>query len=342
MRKMATIRKIDDIRPIVGADAIECAVVGGWTVVIKKGEFKVGDLAVYCEIDSWIPHDLAPFLSKGQEPREFNGVAGERLRTVKLRGQLSQGLLIKVGECFGDTVVLSASDATPYQEGDDVSAALCIQKYEPPVPAQLAGEVRGMFPSFIPKTDQERIQNLTAELEEWRSLSWEVTEKLDGSSMTVYAVADDEGVCSRNLNLKPNPNNSLWSVAIRNNLIAKIRSTGRNLALQGEIIGEGIQGNRYKIRGQEFYLFDIYDIDAGRYLNPAERGALAKTLDIRHTPVLKSDEVLEVCNVGHILKWAEGVATWGGMEREGIVFKCNEREVSFKAISNVYLLKGGE
>lgn len=91
---MATIRKIDDIRPILGADAIECAVVGGWTVVIKKGEFKAGDLAVYCEIDSWIPHNLAPFLSKGQDPREYNGVAGERLRTVKLRGVTSQGLLL--------------------------------------------------------------------------------------------------------------------------------------------------------------------------------------------------------------------------------------------------------
>jgi RNA ligase (TIGR02306 family) len=341
MRKMATIRKIDDIRPIVGADAIECAVVGGWMVVIKRGEFAVGDLAVYCEIDSWVPHNLAPFLSKGQEPREFNGVKGERLRTVKLRGQISQGLLLPLS-VFPHS--LGFDYATDRTVGEDVSEWLKIQKYEPPVPAQLAGEVRGMFPSFIPKTDQERIQNLTVELEEWRAagLSWEVTEKLDGSSMTVYAVADDEGVCSRNLNLKPNPNNSLWSVAIRNNLIAKIRQTGRNLALQGEIIGEGIQGNRYKIRGQEFYLFDIYDIDMGKYLTPNERRDIANTLDIRHTPMLKCDEVLEVCTVAHILKWAEGVATQGGMEREGIVFKCNEREVSFKSISNKFLLKGGE
>jgi RNA ligase (TIGR02306 family) len=94
MRKMATIRKIDDIRPIEGADAIECAVVGGWQVVVKKGEYNVGDLAVYLEIDSFVPHELAPFLSKGQEPREFNGVKGERLRTVKLRGVTSQGLLL--------------------------------------------------------------------------------------------------------------------------------------------------------------------------------------------------------------------------------------------------------
>jgi RNA ligase (TIGR02306 family) len=340
MRKMATIRKINDICPIVGADSIECAVVGGWTVVIKRGDFAVGDFAVYCEIDSWIPHGLAPFLSKGQEPREYNGVAGERLRTVKLRGQLSQGLLLplSIWAPKGRPWTLEEED---FEEGQDVSAYLGIQKYEPPVPAQLAGEVRGLFPGFIPKTDQERIQNLTVELEEWKDekLSWEVTEKLDGASMTVYAIDDDSGVCSRNLNLKENPDNSLWSVAIRNNLIAKIRSTGRNLALQGEIVGEGIQGNRYKIRGQEFYLFDIYDIDTGKYLTPTERRDLANTLDIRHTPVLKCNEVLEVCTVKHILKWAEGVSTWGGMEREGIVFKCNEREVSFKAISNSWLMK---
>ena len=96
MRKLASIRKIADIRPIPDADAIEVAVVDGWKVVVKKGEYSVGDLAVYIEIDSWVPYELAPFLSKGQEPREYNGVTGERLRTVKLRGQVSQGLLLKM------------------------------------------------------------------------------------------------------------------------------------------------------------------------------------------------------------------------------------------------------
>jgi RNA ligase (TIGR02306 family) len=152
MRKLATIRTIDEVRPIPDADAIECAVVGGWTVVIKKDEFKVGDVAVYCEIDSWIPTELAPFLSKGQEPRVFDGIRGERLRTVKLRGQLSQGLLLnywnfpKVVDAFHTTRL--ASD-----EPFDVTELLGIVKYDPPVPAHLAGEVRGLFPTFIPKTD---------------------------------------------------------------------------------------------------------------------------------------------------------------------------------------------
>jgi RNA ligase (TIGR02306 family) len=341
MRKLATIRKIDNIRPIVGADAIECAVVGGWTVVVKKDEFKVGDLAVYLEIDSWVPHNLAPFLSKGVEPREFNGVKGERLRTVKLRGQISQGLLLPLS-VFPRS--LGFDYATDRTVGEDVSHWLGIQKWEAPIPAQLAGDVRGMFPTKIPKTDQERIQNLTVELEEWKAeaLSWEVTEKLDGTSMTVYVDGDDEGVCSRNLNLKENEANSLWRVAKHDQLIEKLRSTGRNLAIQGELVGEGIQKNMYKLKGQHFFLFDVYDIDRGAYLNPVERRALASKLDIGHVPVLKEDEVLEVCTVEHILKWAEGVATQGGMEREGIVFKCNEREVSFKSVSNKFLLKGGE
>lgn len=94
MRKMATIRVIDAINPIPDADAIEVATVGGWKVVVKRGEFTVGDLAVYCEIDSWIPTELAPFLSKGKEPRVYEGIKGERLRTVSLRKTVSQGLLL--------------------------------------------------------------------------------------------------------------------------------------------------------------------------------------------------------------------------------------------------------
>lgn len=345
-RKLATIRKIQEIVSIPNADKICAYRIDGWWVVDSIGKYKIDDLVVYVEVDSWIPNELAPFLSKGQEPREFNGVKGERLRTVKLRGTISQGLLLPTESKPNGLVWIKNKNGTydSVIEGDDVSETLGIQKYEAPIPAQLAGDVRGMFPSFIPKTDQERIQNLTPELEEWKNekLSWEVTEKLDGSSMTVYVNGEDFGVCSRNLNLKENEGNSLWNVARKNKLIEKIGIIGRNLAFQGEIIGEGIQKNRYKIKGQDFYLFDIYDIDQGRYLTPDERRAMCHLMDIKHVPVLKVDEVLEVCNVEHILKWAEGVATMGGMEREGLVFKCNEREVSFKVISNKFLLKGGE
>jgi len=337
MRKLATIRKIDLIRPILDADAIECAVVGGWTVVIKKGDFKAGDLAIYCEIDSWIPTDLAPFLSKGKEPREYNGVRGERLRSVKLRGQLSQGLLLdrfvaldKVGEIH---------------EGMDMSDLLNIVKYEAPVPACLAGKARGMFPSFIPRTDQERIQNLTTELSNWVALglTWELTEKLDGSSMTVYVNADDSGVCSRNLNLYDTEGNTLWQVAHRDQILTAIQDSRRNLAIQGELIGEGIQGNPYKIKGQSFYVFDIYDIDKSSYMTPIQRRDFCEFHELLHVPVIVDDKDLGMGTVEELLSWANDKSRLNPQaDREGLVFKCNERQISFKTISNKYLLKHGD
>jgi len=345
MRKLATIRTIDELRPIPGADAIECAVVGGWTVVVKKGEFTAGDAAVYCEIDSWIPTALAPFLSKGAEPRVFDGIAGERLRTVKLRGQLSQGLLLNYWDF---PQVVTAFHKTRLADSGlfDVTELLGIVKYEAPVPAQLAGEVKGMFPGWIQKTDQERVQNLKEELEHWKAEQhlWEITEKLDGSSMTVYFRDGEFGVCSRNLELKPNPDNSLWKVALRNDLEGKLRALGRNVALQGELIGEGIQGNPYKIRGQEFYLFDVYDIDRSCYFTPDERKSLALEHNINHVPVLGAYETNESTTIDSLLQYAEGNSVMGditGPTREGLVFKSQTMQCSFKAISNKFLLKSG-
>lgn len=337
MRKLATVRKIDDIRPIPDADAIEVAVVGGWNVVVKKGEYSVGDFAVYCEIDSWIPYELAPFLTKGQEPRVYNGVKGERLRTIKLRGVLSQGLLLPL-EPFTKQIIAEDEKA-----GIDVTELLGIQKWEAPIPAQLAGEVRGEFPSFIPKTDQERVQNLADTLDNWNAegLTFEVTEKLDGSSMTVYVFNEDEGVCSRNWNLRETQSNSLWKVCRQQQLIERLRQSDRNLALQGELVGEGIQGNPYKLKGQQFFLYDIYDIDFGTYFTPLDRQTFCFEFDINHVPVRGTfNYKLEVQT---LLELAEGKSVLNDKtEREGLVFKCElDPYISFKAISNKFLLKGG-
>jgi RNA ligase (TIGR02306 family) len=322
MRKLASIRRIDAIQPIPGADAIECAIVGGWSVVIKRGEFQAGDLAVYCEIDSWIPHELAPFLSKGQEPREYNGVKGERLRTVKLRGQVSQGLLIPALGTF--------------PAGTDMTEALGIQKWEAPVPAQLAGDVRGAFPSFVPKTDQERIQNI--DYNDVANRTWEVTEKLDGSSMTVYFKDGDFGVCSRNWNLRESVGNSLWQQARKYNLETVLTREG-NYAVQGELIGEGIQGNPYRIRGQDFYVYDVYDINEMRYLTPTERLAFVERNGLKSVPVIERSRPTPA-SIQDILQDAEGKSVLNAStEREGLVYKSNG-VISFKAISNRFLLKG--
>ena len=339
---MATIRKIDEIRPIEGADQIEAAVVGGWVVVIKKSEFKVGDLAVYLEIDSFVPTELAPFLSKGQEPRVYNGVRGERLRTVKLRGTTSQGLLLPIETAFPG----SERRFWWSQVDVDVSERLGIQLWSAPIPAQLAGDVEGPFPTAIPRTDQERIQNLTEQLREWQGNTdfiWEITEKLDGSSMTVFVNGDSEGVCSRNWNLKETEGNTLWRVARRNDLLTKIRNTNRNLALQGELIGEGIQKNAYKITGQDFFVFDIYDIDRGDYMTPFERRVFCDTHGIKHVPVLAKEMVIQEWVTG-LLTMADGQSVLNPKaNREGLVFKSNAFDgPSFKAISNRWLLKNGE
>lgn len=357
-RKLASIKEITEIRPIPDADAIECAIVGGgWPVVVKKGEFQVGDLAIYCEIDSWIPHELAPFLSKGKEPREYNGVKGERLRTVKLRGQVSQGLLLPVDTRYGPPHQVIGKDGGAYvaDEGRDFTEILGIQKWEAPIPACLAGQVRGNFPSFIPKTDQERCQNLAREIfEDHKADSYEVTIKLDGSSCTIYVKDGDIGVCSRNLNLTETESNSFWKAARAQGILDALtrfhEETGRNIALQGELIGEGIQGNQEKIQGQRFYLFDAFDIDAQVHLKPAERLALLKDFlisygaDLTHVPVLEMDFNLceSFSGVDGLLAFADGPSLNATVKREGLVFKSCNSDFTFKAISNQWLLKTGK
>lgn len=324
MRKLATVRTILDIQPIPGADAIECATVDGWKVVAKKGEFQIGQLATYYEIDSWIPEHVAPFLCK--DKREFNGVPGARLRTIKLRGQISQGLLLPAPEAAND--------------GDDLTEILGVQKYEAPISAQLSGIVRGNFPSFIPKTDQERIQNLRRDLADWAEAGyeWEVTEKLDGSSMTAYVYQGDFGVCSRNLDLKEDDANSFWCAAKSNGMESILRGSGRNLALQGELIGPSIQGNPYALTVHEFRLFDVYDIDAGRYMAADERAEFVAGTSIQHVPVLPRMNLAGATSEG-LLAFAEGKSSLNPKaEQEGVVFKCLNAPFSFKAISNKFLL----
>ena len=335
MRKLASIRKIDNIEPIDGADAIEVATVGGWKVVVKKNEFKVGDLAVYVEIDSWIPTELAPFLSKGKEPREFEGVKGERLRTAKLRGQLSQGLLLPyttLGRIAG--------------EGEDVSEELNIKKWERPMPAQLASMAKGNFPTQIPKTDQERAQNLVREIvaANEAGTKFEITEKLEGSSMTVYRIQGEFGVCSRNMNLKEVAGNSFWDVARAEDIEAKMIAADEfwDFAIQGELIGPGIQGNIYNLSKLEFRVFDVYDIQAGAYLDPAARRVLISDMGLKHVPILASHaslyDTLGITDIPQLLKFAEGKSVLFNTEREGIVFKETNGGMTFKVISNKYLL----
>ena len=333
MRKLATIRTIADIKPIEGADSIECAIVDGWTVVVKKGEFKVGETALYLEIDSWVPTRLAPFLSKGKEPREYNGVSGERLRTAKLRGQLSQGLLLPFPNIG--------------YEGQDLSNILGIQKWERPVPSQLAGQVRGNFPTEVPKTDQERVQNLVKEITQAhaKGLRYECTEKLEGSSCTFFLDLEGEfHVCSRNLDLKRDENNAFWRAAIKYDIEAKMREFELNgHAIQGELIGPNIQGNIYGLSDIEFHAFDVYNSITGNYMTPAGRLKMIGEMGLNHVPVVAWEKDLGTGVVADLLELADGPSKLGkNPMREGLVWKEMNGGMTFKTISNAYLLKGGE
>ena len=352
IRKLASIREVTYIKPIPDADAIECAIVnGGWPVVVKKGEFQVGNLAVYCEIDSWIPHALAPFLSKGKEPREYNGVKGERLKTVKLRGQISQGLLLPLSTMGPKERPWTIAEEG-FEVGADLTDYLGIQKWEAPLPACLAGTARGNFPSFIPKTDQERCQNVVSDIfEKHKDESFEVTVKLDGSSCTIYVKDGEVGVCSRNLDLKETEGNSFWKAARDQNIVEALlaynEGTGHNVAIQGELIGEGIQGNQEKIQGQRLYLFDIFDIDTGTYMKPGQRLAFLEDIlialgaNLEHTPIwdLRTYVASRFDNVEALLSYATGPSLNPEVKREGLVFKSYDSQFSFKAISNEWLLK---
>lgn len=364
MRKLVTIKTIDSISPIDGADAIEAAMIGGWAVVVKKGEFKPGDYVLYFEIDSILPKGYPEFeflmarSSGTYSTDEGDTLEGHRLRTIKLRGQVSQGLIIPLPASFIITksrgiqyIETDTLNAVPVDEAD-FSEYFGVKKYEKRLSANLSGFARGNFPSFIPKTDQERIQNLSKNFPKWvaEEAIYEMTEKLDGTSCTIYKnsilLEEDKealGVCSRNLDLKDTEGNVYWDIAKKYDIHAILLRDGRNLAIQGEIIGEGIQGNQYKLPDRQFFVFDIYDIDNKEYFDAHDRQEFCKINNLQHVPVVNSRYMFEVNNVIDAIPLADGPSALNGTPREGLVFKSLRNPAdSFKIISNKWLMKYDE
>jgi RNA ligase (TIGR02306 family) len=332
-RKLASIQLVAEIRPIEGADAIEVARINNWDVVVKKGEYKVGDFCIYCEIDSFLPiKEEFEFLRKSSY-KKMAGQEGFRLKTIRLRGQLSQGLLLPIH-------VLPLGEVV--SEGMDVTEMLGIVKYEPPIPAELAGKVRGNFPSFLHKTDEERVQNLTKFYDNWieQELDFYVTEKLDGSSATFYINNGEFGVCSRNLDLAETEENTFWKVARELKIEEKLRASARNLAIQGELIGEGIQGNPYGIKGQTVKFFNVFDIDSQTYYGlPMFLSIMKHEFKLDTVPVLTNLTMKLPKTIDEALAFADGKSVLNDkFDREGVVFRTMDRTISFKAISNKFLL----
>lgn len=349
MRKLALLRRIDALTPIPDADRIETAHFGGWTVVVQKGLHKEGDNVIYIEVDSLLPIENPIFASLAERGvRVVEGVSYHRLRTIRLKKQISQGFVLPLRETN-----LTVNEDPEY----DYAGDLGIIKWDPEVhqpSARLAGNALRPFPSFmIPKTDQERIQNVPHMVKD--DHSYEVSMKLDGSSMTVYRNDKDDhvfGVCSRNNQLKhedpANAENGFVQTALKLDLQTKLDKYGRNIALQGELLGPGVQGNKEKLTEFEYFVFDVWDIDNQRYLLPAERRKVVAELGLKHVPVLDDNLVLssKFKDVADVLAYAEGPSLVNKC-REGVVFKRNEYDeynnvTSFKAISNQFLLKNGD
>ena len=332
-RKLASIRKISDLSPIEEADKIELATIDGWKVVVAKDvNHKVGDLVVYCEVDSFLPiREEFEFLRKSSY-KKMGDQEGFRLKTIRLRGQLSQGLILPIHILpFGET----------FHEGQDVTEVLGIVKYEPPVPAELAGKVKGLFPSFIRKTDEERVQNLAKEYQEYQVTSkhkFYVTEKLDGSSSTFFLKDGVFGVCSRNLELLETEGNTFWKVARELNLEKLMSDVKFNICLQGELIGEGIQGNPYKIKGQTVRFFNGFNIDTQENISFLEFVELVQKMGLKTVPILDYDFLLPE-TIDGMLEYADNKSELNSnFDREGVVVRSYDRTVSFKAISNKFLL----
>ena len=339
LRKLATIRRIKEITPIPNADAIETATVDGWQVVTRKGEFQPGDLVVYFEIDSLLP--LRPefeFLRKSSY-RKTERQEGFRLRTVKLRGQISQGLL-----CSTDILPSGIHNV-----GDDLTETLGIEKFETPIPLDMSGSVIGPVPHPVPTTDQERIQNLWDDLSvRLRDTAFEETLKLDGTSVTIFLLNGVFGVCSRNWWLEESDANLYWQTARKFRIEERLRAYGDNLCIQAEIMGPGVQKNRERFNAHRLFVFDVIDLSSGHptFLTPDRRVDITRTLDLfpeHHVPVLtESTQIFRECpTLGHLLSRATGPSITAP-RREGLVFKpytTKEASRSFKVINNEFLLK---
>ncbi len=338
-RKLASVQRVLAIDPIPNADAIESIRINGWQCVAKKGEFAVGDLGVYFEIDAIPPDEPAyRFLwtPKGAAPGSVPRPPTQRIRTIRLRGSLSQGLLLPLH-------VAGVPAGTP--EGEDLTEQLGVGKDEPPLPSGM-GEARGPFPRGVPKTDELRVQSAPGVLDELRGLPYVVTLKCEGTSATFLINPDDGSfhACGRNWSILPG-NNCYWSVAERYGLEARLRAAGGRWAIQGEVCGPGIQKNPLGLSVLSLFVFNAWDLLAHRHLDHDELQVLAEELGVPAVAVVEAGESF-THDQASLLALAEGHYPGTKAEREGIVIRPRSSlysaavggRLSFKAISNRYLL----
>ena len=341
------------VEPIANADAIERLRVLGWWVVAKKGEFKPGDEIVYCEIDSLLPERpefefLRASSFKPAQTDAFGAVtlpAGFRIKTVKLRGQVSQGI------CFPLSIL---PPGTPTDLGADVTDVLGVVKWEPPLPVGMGGRVKGGFPGFLPKTDETRVQVIEPALERHRGRTFYVTEKLDGTSLSAFLRQGEYGLCSRNLWIdETDETNVLVRVARALRLEQKLRAArdplGFDLAIQAETIGPGIQKNKYGLPSVTLRVFNVLNVDAYRLLDHPMMLAILDEMGLESVPQLGT--IVLNHTVDELVAISEGASRLNPrIQREGVVLRPFAEEydqdlggrLSFKVINPRFLLKYDE
>lgn len=343
MRKLASVQIVNEIRPIENADAIECVIILGWTVVAKKGEFKVGDKCVFFEIDSILPNEEKYSFLDYKE--EYNGY---RLKTVRLRGQLSQGLVLPIN---------AFNLEEDLEVGTDLTERLQIIKYEPPVPEEV-----GAKPSSrvweISKTDEDRYQSNPYLVEALRGKEYYASVKLDGTSTTVILNFNDEdkpevNVCGRNTCYEENPNNKYWAVAMKYNMKEKIlgyfNKTGKRLAFQGELIGPKIQANKMGLSENDLYIFNVFIADGKQPYEKCDLDTalnIVKELELKFVPIeltgtfeYDTEDLQGLTELPYNKYFPNAKPS---QNIEGLVFRSKDMKVSFKVVSNKFLLRGGE
>ena len=339
-RKLASIQMIHDIVPIPDADRIELAKVLGWQCVVPKGQFTKGDLCVYFEIDSFLPvRPEFEFLRSSSFVK--NEVLGEgyRIKTKKLRGQLSQGLVLSISAFPGlEGVCL----------GDDVTERLGVKKWEIEERATTGGTIIGSLSLDVPHTDETRIQAVPELLEAFRGWDYYITTKMDGSSHSISLDGTGFHVCGHNYEYK---DGSFYEFVKKNRLEKRMRYLmaveGISvLTVQGEFCAPGIQRNRLRLKKPEWYVFTVR-------IN-GKRVGLEKTMEVCERlgmPMVPVEEVgnnlpVKYPTVEALLARADGSYPNGG-PKEGLVIRTVEPvfssliggPLSFKVINNKYLLK---
>ena len=364
-RKLASVQKVKAIRPIEGADRIEVVQVLNWDCVASKGQYHVGDLVIYFEIDSLLPDIPAfEFLKKSAWSQKLNKY---KISTHKFRNQISQGLVMPITQLreIYNAINGTSISSIDYDEGDDLTALLKIEKYEPPVSNGPLGEIIN-HEWYVPKTDEERIQVCAENVlpEYIGKTDWYASIKLDGTSCTAGLFEDAFLIGGRTKWYK---DENMYTTTVKKygdiekHLRDYQKLTGKYIVFQGELCGPGIQSNRLGLKEKEWYIFNVFISDTGK-MDSYEKVDLLRMLNfcddfgLNHVPIIEHDYKFSFDGysnndeiVNGLLSYVDSIKYRTYFEdaspnqiAEGIVVRKNDMTNSFKVVSNKFLLKGGE